>query len=76
MKAGEQMTIETADGSRMSYRVTGHRIADARRAWPSPHVAAPYLTLVTCYPFDAVVPGGPLRYLVFAESESTALDEG
>jgi sortase A len=27
----------------------------------------PLLTLVTCYPFDAVVPGGPQRYLVFAE---------
>lgn len=25
------------------------------------------LTLVTCYPFDTVVPGGPLRYIVFAE---------
>jgi len=24
------------------------------------------LTLVTCYPFDAIVPGGPLRYVVFA----------
>ena len=24
------------------------------------------LTLVTCYPFDARVPGGPLRYVVVA----------
>jgi sortase A len=24
------------------------------------------LTLVTCYPFDAVDPGGPLRYVVTA----------
>jgi sortase A len=24
------------------------------------------LTLVTCFPFDAVVPGGPLRYVVRA----------
>jgi len=23
--------------------------------------------LVTCYPFDAVVPGGPLRFVVQAE---------
>jgi hypothetical protein len=28
------------------------------------------LTLVTCFPFDAVVPGGTLRYLVFAEAET------
>ena len=26
------------------------------------------LTLVTCYPFDALVAGGPLRYLVFAKA--------
>jgi sortase A len=26
----------------------------------------PTLTLVTCYPFDAIVPGGPLRYAVTA----------
>jgi len=25
------------------------------------------LTLITCYPFDAVVPGGPLRYVVRAD---------
>jgi sortase (surface protein transpeptidase) len=25
------------------------------------------LTLVTCYPFDAAVPGGPMRYVVSAE---------
>jgi sortase (surface protein transpeptidase) len=27
----------------------------------------PRLTLVTCYPFDAIEPGGPLRYVVTAE---------
>jgi len=31
----------------------------------------PLLTLVTCYPFDAVVPGGPERYLVFAEYDDS-----
>jgi sortase A len=28
------------------------------------------LVLVTCYPFDAVNPGGPLRYVVAAEAAS------
>jgi sortase A len=28
----------------------------------------PTLTLVTCYPFDAIDPGGPLRYVVVAEA--------
>ena len=42
---------------------------DTRRPWPSPDVAEKRLTLVTCYPFDAIVPGGPLRYLLFVEAE-------
>ena len=66
---GEQLTIDTADGPRVTYRITGHRVADARHPWPSPEAAEPQLTLVTCYPFDAIVPGGPLRYLVFAVAE-------
>ncbi len=43
-------------------------MVDASRPWPSPETAERRLTLVTCYPFDAIVPGGPLRYLVFAEA--------
>jgi sortase A len=27
----------------------------------------PLLALTTCYPFDAVMPGGPLRLLALAE---------
>ena len=29
------------------------------------------LTLITCYPFDAITPGGPLRYVVRAFGEFT-----
>jgi sortase A len=29
------------------------------------------MTLVTCYPFDAIDPGGPLRYAVTAEMLAT-----
>ena len=28
---------------------------------------SPQLTLITCYPFDAVRPGTPLRYVVIAQ---------
>jgi len=33
----------------------------------------PTLTLVTCYPFGALMPGGPLRYVVTAEIEQPAV---
>ena len=26
------------------------------------------MTLITCYPFDALEAGGPLRYVVFADA--------
>jgi sortase (surface protein transpeptidase) len=29
------------------------------------------LTLITCWPFDAIVPGGPLRYVVRAVTEAS-----
>ncbi len=31
------------------------------------------LTLVTCYPFDSVLPGGPLRYVVVATRRDAAV---
>jgi sortase A len=31
------------------------------------------LTLVTCYPFDAVEPGGPLRYVVVATADGGSI---
>ena len=68
VQGGDRLILETPDGNELIYRVTGSTIADARQRWPNPEVSYPMLTLVTCYPFDAVTPGGPLRYLVFAEA--------
>jgi hypothetical protein len=31
---------------------------------------------VTCYPFDAITPGGPLRYVVEARLVATAFAPG
>ena len=50
----------------------GCKVREARGLVPFCQMArsdAPMLTLVTCYPFDAVVPGGPLRYVVTALAE-------
>ena len=69
LKPGDRLVVETTDGGKIAYRVSGHHIADARRPWPSPDVPGPMLTLVTCYPFDAIVPGGPLRYVVMADTK-------
>ncbi len=48
--------------------MTGSEVIDARHARLAPDPGRPVLSLVTCYPFDAVAPGGPLRYVVTAEA--------
>ena len=75
LEAGTELRLQRPDGAWRSYRVVETRVIDARRARLAPGDGRPALTLVTCYPFDAIVPGGPLRYLVFAEGESAAAGE-
>ncbi len=61
--------MQGQDGYWRDYPVTGTAIADARLPWQIPALpeGRSALTLVTCWPLDAILPGGPLRYLVFAE---------
>lgn len=69
LSPGERLLLEPAVGKTVHYRVTGSRVFDSRVPGPPPYSTGPGLSLVTCYPFDAVVPGGPLRYLVEARPE-------
>ena len=71
---GDSLIVERADGDRIVYRVSDIAIVDARALAIPRDTERPTLTLITCYPFDALVPGGPLRYVVTAEAESPAFD--
>ena len=44
------------------------QIVDARTASIRADKDGSHLILVTCYPIHAIVPGGPLRYIVIAET--------
>src|SRR2546421_8961149 len=66
---GDRLVVERADGRRLAYRVRDIAIVDARELAMPRDTEYPTLTLVTCYPFDALVPGGPLRYVVTAEAD-------
>jgi sortase A len=50
--------------------VTDAAVFDERDTRPLEPADRATLTLVTCWPFDAVAPGGPLRYVVRAEAEA------
>jgi sortase A len=69
LKPDDPVSVQASDGSWRNYRVTGAAIADARLPWqlPATPEGRSSLTLVTCWPLDSIVPGGPMRYLVFAD---------
>ena len=66
---GESLLFHTADGAEHAYTVVATEIVDHRNAAipTDPQIAS--VTLVTCYPFDAIAPGGPLRFLVHAVAQ-------
>ena len=71
LAVGTSVSVQVADGSVHRFRVTGSRVVDSRTTRIEPQGTRPALALVTCWPFDAVVPGGPMRYVVFAETETS-----
>ena len=66
MQMGELLGVETIRGEHHLYEVVSAAVVDARRGSLILDTDLAVLTLVTCYPFDAVEAGGPLRYVVTA----------
>ena len=67
VKKGESIILETTEGRKHLYQVTGIDVVDARRGSLVLDTGSPMLSLVTCYPFAAVEAGGPMRYVVTAQ---------
>jgi sortase A len=67
VRRGEEILLQTTDGREHRYRLTETRVLDSRHERILIEADRPTLTLLTCYPFDAVLPGGPLRYVAIAE---------
>ena len=66
---GTRFRLQNRDGIWRDYAVRGHQVLDLRDGVAARAARGPDLvTLVTCYPFDAIEPGGPLRYAVTAEA--------
>ena len=68
LQIGERIEIEHA-GEHLRYRVSGTRVVDARQTRLATAGDGERLLLVTCWPFDAWVAGGPLRYVVEAQRD-------
>ncbi|MFZ5559128.1 MAG: class GN sortase [Pseudomonadota bacterium] len=69
---GDEIALDTPGGVSRRYAVNRAFVADEHDVLPAIDPLANALTLVTCYPFDAVAPGGPLRYVVEARAAADA----
>ena len=70
LHAGDWLALDGPRG-RSDYEVVGAGVMDSRQQRVPARDSMDGLWLVTCYPFDAVVPGGPLRYVVQARRLNT-----
>ena len=70
LRPGDLLRLEAPDGGVRRYRVSGAAVV---RYDDSAALAADgdRLTLVTCWPFEALHPGGPLRYVVSAAAATS-----
>jgi sortase A len=66
LRAGDILTVETPDGRTVDYVVHETAVLDSRTGAIASE-AIPRLALVTCYPFHAIGPGGPWRFVVMSE---------
>ena len=67
---GDELILEAADGRAHRYAVIALQVLSTPQTILPADDDGASLVLVTCYPFDAMVAGGPLRYLVFAEKRA------
>jgi sortase A len=73
LSIGDLLIVELPAGKRFHYRVRETLVANQQDLRFSRLAPEHTLTLVTCYPFDAIEPGGPLRYVVVATADGGTL---
>jgi sortase A len=67
---GDILSVQRPDGRSVRYRVQATRVVSKSDTSVLRQDARTRLTLITCYPFDAVRPGTPLRWVVVAQKET------
>ena len=66
LEVGDLIKVETVEGRIVTYRVDTLDVVDEHDLSVTEQRGVDQLTLVTCWPFDAIAPGGRLRYIVSA----------
>ena len=73
VQVGEALLLQLPNGELRRYRVHTLEVVDSSRERLVRSTEREQLRLVTCYPFDALESGGPLRYVVTALPETDAM---
>ena len=71
LSPGDRLRLES-HAARTDYEVVAAHVVHESRTDLMERTGVSELTLVTCFPFDTVRPGGPLRYVVHARALDTA----
>jgi len=66
VRIDDAIEVEGANGAAAQYRVREVGVLEQHETRVLDATAASQLTLITCWPFDAVQPGTPLRFVVIA----------
>jgi len=66
LRSGDLLLVRSPTGGVGRYVVSGIEVVRSKDVRVLLDVGDDRLTLMTCYPFDSPVPGGPLRYVVVA----------
>ena len=69
VQIGDFVELQDRSGNWKKYIITNTTIRDVNEGDWQIDLNRNELHLITCYPFDAVSPGGPLRFIAIAEPE-------
>ena len=69
LQPGDPIDVDGTHGSRKTYRVREQAVLDKNDVEALMLNGGSQLILITCWPFDAVIPGGSQRFVVWADLE-------
>ncbi len=73
LSAGDEIIIENPQGIKKHFTVSNTHVIDSRNAYIPVDYDNAALTLVTCFPFNSMTTGGPLRFVVVAVESDNSL---
>lgn len=72
LNPGQPLSVQLVDGSQQHFQISRQQVINSQQHPLHIPLDDQQLILITCYPFGALTPGGPLRYVVTATSAPTS----